>query len=400
MMLSLSLLLLTGLLFGWGCRKVHLPSVPGYLLAGIVLGPQVSNLLSSDLLSIGSDLREIALIIILAKAGLSLDSAVLKRIGRPAALLCFLPATCEILAFVFLAPMVLGVTRAEGALMGAVMGAVSPAVVVPAMSRMMDERYGTAKGIPQMIIAGSSADDVYVIVLFSAFLSMVSGGSVSAASFLEIPEAIILGILAGGVCGVLLDLVFRMAHPDGSLQIILVLAASFLLQGMEELLKGTVSVSGLLAVISMCMVLRKQDVSSAEEMSRGLGKLWNGAQIFLFVLVGAEVKISSVLSAGAGMILMLAIGLVFRSAGTLVSVSGTDLSARERSFTVIAELPKATVQAAIGSIPLSMGLACGDQVLTLSVLAILITAPLGSVLISSTYQRLCTHDIPTAGEML
>ncbi|MGN1388403.1 MAG: cation:proton antiporter, partial [Bulleidia sp.] len=238
------------------------------------------------------------------------------------------------------------------------------------------------------------ADDVYVIVLFSAFLSMVSGGSVSFSSFLQIPSAIVLGILAGILSGLILNAVFQKVHPDGSLRVILVLSVSFLLEAMEDLLKGTVSVSGLLAIISLCMVLRRKDAESAEEMGRGLGKLWNGAQIFLFVLVGAEVKISSLLSAGAGMAVLLILGLLFRSAGTLLSVSNTELTGKEKSFVMIAEIPKATVQAAIGGIPLSMGLACGDQVLTLSVLAILITAPLGSVLISSTYRKLCTHDCP------
>lgn len=399
MMLSLSLLLLAGLACGWGCRRAGLPAVPGYLLAGILLGPEGLNIFSTDLISISPDLREIALIIILAKAGLSLDVAVLKRIGRPAAMLCFVPATFELIAYAVLAPMILGVSRVEGALMGAVMGAVSPAVVVPAMRRMMDEKYGTDKGIPQMIIAGSSADDVYVIVLFSAFLSMVSGVSVSFGSFLQIPVAIILGILAGIISGLVLNAVFQNVHPDGSLKIILVLSVSFLLEAAEDLLKGTVSVSGLLAIISLCMVLRKKDADSAEEMGRELGKLWNGAQIFLFVLVGAEVKISSLLSAGAGMAILLIIGLLFRSAGTLLSVSNTGLTSKEKGFVMIAELPKATVQAAIGGVPLAMGLACGDQVLTLSVLSILITAPLGSVLISSTYRKLCTHDVSVSAEL-
>lgn len=394
MMLGLSLLLLTGFGLGWCCRRIGLPEVPGYLLAGVVLGPQMLNLLGADLLRDSSVLRQIALIIILAKAGLSLDSSVLKRIGRPAALLCFLPATFEILAYVFVAPALLGVSRIEGALMGAVMGAVSPAVVVPAVSRMIDENYGTDKGIPQMIIAGSSADDVYVIVLFYAFLSMAGGESVSAASLLEIPSSIILGVLAGIVSGLFLYRIFRLTNLSGSMRIILVLAFAFLLQAVEELLKGIVSVSGLLAVISMCILLRRKDVSSAEEMCRGLGRLWDGAQIFLFVLVGAEVRISSVLSAGAGMAVMLGIGLLVRSLGTLISVAGTDLSRKEKRFVAIAELPKATVQAAIGSIPLSLGLGCGDQVLTLSVLSILITAPIGSVLINATYRKLCNHGIP------
>ena len=398
MLTSLALVFLVGLAMAALCQAIKLPRIIGMLFTGILLGPYVLNWLDGSILSISSELRQMALIIILLKAGLSLNLSDLKKVGRPAVMMACVPATCEILAFILLAPMILGITRMEAAVMGAVLGAVSPAVVVPRMVPLMESGYGTKKGIPQMILAGASCDDIYVIVLFSTFVSMAQGGSAKITDFVNIPVSILLGVLLGAVTGWLLSLFFETAYARrhcirNSMKVIIVLGVSFLLMAMETWLKGIVSVSGLLAVVSMACVLKLRCVPAVtKRLSEKFGKLWLAAEVILFVLVGAAVDIRYTLQAGPAAVLMIFAALAFRAVGVCLCVAGTQLDRKERLFCVIAYLPKATVQAAIGSVPLAMGLPCGQIVLSVAVLAILITAPLGALGMDASYRRLLERE--------
>lgn len=394
MLTSLSFIFLAGLAMAALCQLLKLPRIIGMLVTGILLGPYVLNLLDPSILSISADLRQMALIIILLKAGLSLNLADLKKVGRPAVMMSCVPASCEILGFLLLAPWLLGITRLEAAVMGAVLAAVSPAVVIPRMVQLMDSGYGTDKSIPQLIMAGASCDDIFVIVLFSTFAGMAQGGRADMMDFVNIPVSIILGIILGAAVGYVLSLFFETAYARrhtvrNSMKVIIVLGVSFLLMAAENWLKETVSVSGLLAVVSMaCMIKVKSTTSVAKRLADKFGKLWLAAEVILFVLVGAAVDIRYTMEAGLAAILVILGALVFRSAGVAVCLLGTPLSRRERVFCMIAYLPKATVQAAIGSVPLAMGLPCGQIVLSVAVLAILVTAPLGALGIDLTYKRL------------
>ncbi|MFR6344382.1 MAG: cation:proton antiporter [Christensenellales bacterium] len=394
MLTSLGLIFLSVLGMASICQKLRLPRIIGMLVCGIVLGPFVLNALDPSLLGISSELRQMALIIILIKAGLSLDLSDLKKVGRPAVLLSFLPASFEILGYFLFAPLFLGVSKIEAAVMGAVLGAVSPAVVVPRMLALMEEQYGTGKSIPQMILAGASCDDIFVIVLFSTFVGMARGGQADVLALINIPISIVLGVLLGAIVGYGLSLFLHAAyaknHPvRNSVKVILILGLSFLLMAVESWAKGIVSVSGLLAVVSMaCVLKRKSAVNVVKRLSEKFGKLWLAAEVVLFVLVGAAVDIRYTLGAGAAAVFVILTALVFRAAGVWLCLVKTPLSAKERLFCVIAYLPKATVQAAIGSVPLSLGLPCGNIVLSVAVLAILITAPLGAVGIDISYKHL------------
>lgn len=390
MLFSLSIIILGGLAFGWLASKLHLPYIVGMIAAGIVIGPYVLNLLDPTVLNISGDLRKIALIIIIAKAGLTLDINDLKRIGRPAVLLCFLPATFEITGFLLFAPSLMHVTRLQAGILGAVMGAVSPAVTVPRLSKYIDEGYGVKKGIPQMLIAGASADDVYVIVIFTALLRLEAGGSVNAMSFLQIPESIILGIVLGIGIGWILSIWFKKVHIRDSLKLTILLTVGMLLYWLEDELDGVIAISGLLAVMTMGITMNHLTPIQAKRLSVRFSKLWVAAEIFLFVLVGASVQISYVSQAGLGMIAMLFIGLIFREAGAYLSIIHTGLNKKEQLFCLVSELPKATVQAAIGGIPLAMGLSCGNTVLTMAVISILITAPIGAFGMDALYAK-CLH---------
>lgn len=398
MLTSLAFIFLVGLSMAAICQRLKLPRIIGMLITGIVLGPYVLDLLDPTILSISADLRQMALIIILLKAGLSLNLADLKKVGRPAIMMSCVPASCEILAFFLFAPYILGVTRIEAAVMGAVLGAVSPAVVVPRMVQLMDTKYGTGKSIPQLIMAGASCDDIFVIVLFSTFVSMAQGGSANLMDFVNIPISIVLGIALGAVTGYLLSLFFETAYAHkhcvrNSMKVIVVLGVSFLLMAIETWLKGIVSVSGLLAVVSMACVIKIKSVAFvSKRLSEKFGKLWLAAEVILFVLVGAAVDIRYTLNAGIAALLMIFFALIFRSAGVALCLVGTPLTWEERIFCMIAYLPKATVQAAIGSVPLAMGLPCGQIVLSVAVLAILITAPLGALGIDLTYRRLLKKE--------
>lgn len=398
MLTSLALVFLLGLAAAALCSRIGLPRIIGMLLTGILIGPYVLNWLDDSILSISSALRQMALIIILIKAGLSLDLSDLKKVGRPAVMMSCVPASCEILAFFLLAPHILGINRIEAAVMGAVLGAVSPAVVVPRMVQLMEEKRGTGQGIPQMILAGASCDDIYVIVLFSTFVGMAQGGSANMMDFVNIPVSIVLGVALGAAVGLLLYLFLETAYRHGcyvrnSTKVILILGLSFLLMAVETWLKGIVSVSGLLAVMSMACVLKiKSSEKVTKRLSAKFGKLWIAAEAILFVLVGAAVDIRCAAQAGAAAVLMIALALVFRAVGVSLCMLGTRLNRKERLFCVIAYLPKATVQAAIGSVPLSMGLPCGQLVLSVAVLAILITAPLGAIGIDRTAGRLLMQE--------
>lgn len=398
MLTSLALVFLLGLAAAALCSRIGLPRIIGMLLTGILIGPYVLNWLDDSILSISSELRQMALIIILIKAGLSLNLSDLKKVGRPAVMMSCVPASCEILAFFLLAPHILGINRIEAAVMGAVLGAVSPAVVVPRMVQLMEEKRGTGQGIPQMILAGASCDDIYVIVLFSTFVGMAQGGSANMMDFVNIPVSIVLGVALGAAVGLLLHLFLEIAYRHGcyvrnSTKVILILGLSFLLMAVETWLKGIVSVSGLLAVMSMACVLKiKSPEKVTKRLSAKFGKLWIAAEAILFVLVGAAVDIRCAAQAGAAAVLMITLALVFRAVGVSLCMLGTRLNRKERLFCVIAYLPKATVQAAIGSVPLSMGLPCGQLVLSVAVLAILITAPLGAIGIDRTAGRLLVQE--------
>ena len=391
MLLSIALMLLLGMMMGWICKKAHLPGLIGMLMTGIVLGPYALDLIDASILEISAELRKIALIIILTRAGLSLDLEDLKRVGRPAVLMCFVPACFEILGMVFLAPKLLGVSVVDAAVMGAVVGAVSPAVIVPKMLRLMEEGYGTQKSIPQMILAGASVDDVFVIVLFTAFTGLAQGEHVSVKSFANIPVSILLGIAAGLAVGYGLAVFFEKVHIRDTSKVMIFLCVSFLLVTLEDQAGEVIPFASLLAVMTMGIALQKKRGVVAGRLSVKFNKLWVVSEILLFVLVGATVDLRYALSAG-GMVIVLLFGvLIFRMIGVCFCLWGTGLNWRERLFCVIAYMPKATVQAAIGGIPLAMGLSCGDLVLTAAVAAILVTAPLGAFLMELTYQKLLSR---------
>ena len=388
MLLSLALILILGMSMGYICIKLKLPSLLGMLATGILLGPYALNLIDASLLNISSQLRRIALIIILTRAGLGLDLSGLKKLGRPAILMCFVPASFEILAFILLAPKLMGLTLIESAIMGAVLGAVSPAVVVPRMVKLMEEGYGVNKGIPQLILAGASVDDVYVIVLFSTFFGLAQGESASLVKFVNIPISILLGIAIGLALGYLLAKFFVKLHIRDTAKVLIILSISFLLVSAEDAISSAISFSALISIMFIGIGIKKNNPILAERLSAKYGKLWVAAEVFLFVLVGAAVNIGYLANVGLNALLMIALALVFRMCGVYICLLSSKLSRNERLFTMLAYTPKATVQAAIGGIPLAMGLACGDTVLTVAVLAIVLTAPLGALAIDASYKAL------------
>lgn len=392
MLLSIALILLVGMSMGWICRKIKLPSLLGMLITGIVLGPYVLNMLDIKLLGISADLRKIALIIILTRAGLGLDLTSLKKIGRPAVLMCFVPATFELAGMLLLAPRLMGMSLPEAAVMGAVLAAVSPAVVVPRMVKLMEEGYGVKEGIPQLILAGASVDDVYVIVLFSTFSGMMQGKGASVIRFVNIPVSIILGMIIGLTIGILLAFYFQKVHIRDTAKVLIILGISFLLAAAEDSLTTPVTFSALIAIMFIGVGLQRKREAVAKRLAVKYGKLWVAAEVFLFVLVGATVNIGYLGRVGVRALLMIAGALLFRMAGVWVCLLGTGLKRGEKAFTMLAYTPKATVQAAIGGIPLALGFACGDTVLTVAVLAIVLTAPLGAFAIDLSYRKLLTKS--------
>ena len=388
MLTSIAIILLLGLFVGWIFSKLRLPSLLGMIIVGIILGPYALNLIDESILRISGDLRQIALVIILTRAGLSLDISDLKKVGRPAFFMCFLPACVEISGTVLLAPILLKVSVLEAAIMGSVIAAVSPAVVVPRMIRLIDEGYGTNKSIPQLILAGASVDDVFVIVVFTAFTALASTGKMSISSFIQIPISIVLGIILGSGVGILLVLFFKKNHMRDSVKILIILSISFLLLEIQNRLEGIIPISGLLAIMSMGIMLKQKHDVLASRLSAKYNKLWIGAEVFLFVLVGTTVDLKYAKSAGIFAVLLIVGALLFRMGGVALSLIKTDLSKKERLFCMVAYTPKATVQAAIGAIPLSMGLDCGNIVVTVAVLSILITAPFGAICVDNLYKPL------------
>ena len=388
MLLSIAFIMLVGSGLGWFCKKIKLPGLMGMLLTGILFGPYVLNLFDSSILLISSDIRKIALIIILTRAGLSLDISGLKRIGRPAILMCFVPASFELMGMILLAPRLLGISLLEAAIMGAVLAAVSPAVVVPRMVRLIEEGYGADKNVPQLILAGASVDDVYVIVLFTTFIGIIQGDGISIIRFINIPISIVLGIVIGLFVGRILVIFYEKVHIRDTVKIMIMLSISFILVAIEDALNSQITFSALIAIMFMGVSLQKYRKEVSIRLSSKYNKLWVAAEVFLFVLVGATVNINYLGKVGVVAILVIFGALIFRMLGVLVCLLGTNLNKKERLFAMMAYTPKATVQAAIGGIPLSLGLACGDIVLTVAVLAIVITAPLGAFAIDNTYKKL------------
>lgn len=387
MLLSISLILIIGMSAGWICKKIKLPSLIGMLATGIILGPYVLNLLDASILGISAELRKIALIIILTRAGLGLDLSGLKKLGRPAVMMCFVPASFELVGMVLLAPRLMGLTVLESAILGAVLAAVSPAVVVPRMVKLMDEGYGVKEGIPQLILAGASVDDVYVIVLFSTFIGMMQGERVSVINFINIPISIFLGIAIGLLLGISLAFYFQKVHIRDTSKVLIILSISFLLVVIEDRLATPITFSALIAIMFIGIGLQRKRAVVAKRLSVKYGKLWVAAEVFLFVLVGASVNIGYLGKVGLKAIVLIIGALVFRMFGVFVCLLGTSLNGKERMFAMMAYTPKATVQAAIGGIPLSLGFACGDTVLTVAVLAIVLTAPLGAFAIDLSYKK-------------
>ncbi|MDD6072942.1 MAG: cation:proton antiporter [Clostridium sp.] len=387
MLLSIALILMIGMALGWLCKKCKLPSLLGMLATGILLGPYVLDLIDISILSISSEIRKIALIIILTRAGLSLDITEIKKIGRPAVLMCFVPASLELTGVIILASKLLGLSILEAAIMGAVLAAVSPAVVVPRMVKLIDEGYGTKKGIPQLILAGASVDDVYVIVLFTTFISMIQRKGVSVVRFVNIPISIVLGMLTGLISGWMLSLYFAKVHIRDTIKILIILSWSFILVTIEDVLNTPITFSALIAIMFIGVALQKYREEASIRLSVKYNKLWVAAEVFLFVLVGAAININYLSNVGMKALIVIAGALILRMLGVFVCLLGTELNMKERVFSMMAYTPKATVQAAIGGIPLSLGLGCGDMVLTVAVLAIVVTAPLGAFAIDLSYKK-------------
>lgn len=388
MLTSIALILLSGLMAGWMFSKAKLPSLLGMILVGILFSPHCLDWIDGSILTISGELRQIALVIILTRAGLSLNVSDLRRVGRPAILMCFVPACVEMLGTILFAPSLLGVSVLDAAVIGSVIAAVSPAVVVPRMIKLIEEGYGRGKRIPQLILAGASVDDVFVIVVFTALTTLASTGEVSAANFLQISSSICLGILLGCLVGGTLVVFFQKFHMRDSVKVLILLSVSFLMLEVQERLEGIVAVSGLLAIMGMGIIIKQRHASLAQRLSAKYNKLWLGAEIFLFVLVGVAVDLNYALLAGFPVILLVAVALVFRMGGVAWSLLGTALTQKERLFCMLAYTPKATVQAAIGTIPLAMGLECGSMVLTVAVVSILLTAPFGAICVDNSYKKL------------
>ena len=392
MLLSVALILTLGMFLGWICKKIKLPSLIGMIATGIILGPYVLDVIDVSILNISPELRKIALIIILTRAGLGLDVSGLKKIGRSAFLMCFVPASFELVGILILGPGLLGLTLLESAIMGAVLAAVSPAVVVPRMVKLMDEKYGTKDGIPQLILAGASVDDVYVIVLFTTFTGMMKGEGVSVINFINIPVSILLGIGIGYGMGFLLAKYFEKIHIRDTVKVSIILSISFFLVVLEDNMKTSITFASLIAVMFIGISLSKYRENVAKRISLKFGKMWVIAEVFLFVLVGCSVNIKYLGKVGIVALIVIFLALVFRMVGVFICLLKTKLNVKERLFTMMAYTPKATVQAAIGGMPLAMGFACGDMVLSVAVLAIVVTAPLGALAIDSSYKKLLNKE--------
>jgi len=390
MLLSLALIFILGIALGKFFNRINMPSLLGMLLTGIMLSPYVFNLIDENILNISSELRKIALIIILSRAGMNLDLRELKKVGRPAFLMCFVPACFEILGITILAPILLGVTHLEAIVIGTVVSAVSPAIIVPKMLKLKDEGYGTNKSIPQLIMAGASVDDVFVIVLFTTFSGLLQSGEMNSASFLVIPTSVIFGSIGGFIVGILLYFLFTKVQLNTNYKVLTILSLSFLFLTFEDSLNGFIGFSGTLAVMSLGISLKIKNNDMTKGISNKFSSLWAAAEILLFVLVGATVNPSSIISSGFNVVLLIILALIFRVTGVLCCLIKSDLNVKERLFVSVSYLPKATVQAAIGGLPLAMGLSVGNVVLNVAVVSILVTAPIGAFLIDILYKKCLT----------
>ncbi len=388
MLTSIAMILLLGMGAGWLFSKIKLPSLLGMIIVGIVISPHCLNLVDESILMISGDVRQIALVVILMRAGLSLNTEDLKKVGRPAVLMCFVPACVEMLGTVLLAPLLFDISVLDAAIMGSVIAAVSPAVIVPRMIKLIETGYGRKRRIPQLILAGAAVDDVFVIVVFTSLTTLASTGQISVGSFLQIPVSIGLGILLGWVVGLILVVFFKKKHMRDTVKVLMLVSVSFLMLEVQSQLENVVAVSGLLAIMSMGIVIKKKHPVTAQRLSVKYNKLWLGAELFLFVLVGVAVDLRYALAAGATVIVLVVAALVFRMGGVFLSLLKTELSKKEKLFCMMAYTPKATVQAAIGTIPLAMGLDCGSMVLTVAVVSILLTAPFGAICVDNSYKRL------------
>lgn len=392
MLLSLSLMLLVGLSVSYIFKLLKIPSILGYMITGIILGPYVLNLIAPEILNISADLRTIALVVILLRAGLSLNINDLKQIGITGVLMAFIPASFEIVGVVIFAPILLGLSLIDSLILGTILGAVSPAIIVPKMLKLMESKEGTKKSIPQLILAGASMDDIYCLVLFASAISLAQNHSLSLATFVHLPESIVLGVGMGIGLGFIFNYLFRKMHIRDTLKVIIVLTTALLLTVFEEYIKQYIGFSSLLAVIALGITLLTLYPKLASRMVRKYEKIWLVAEILLFVLVGAAVNILTIKEVGLNAIILILIILLFRTMGVIFATLPSKLKFKEKVFVVFAYLPKATVQASIGAIPLEMGFASGGVMLSVSVLAILITATIGSFLIDITHKKLLQKD--------
>ena len=392
MLTSIALILLLGLLSAWLFTKMKLPSLLGMIIVGILISPYCFDLIDESILQISSDIRQIALVIILTRAGLSLNIDDLKKVGRPAILMCFVPACIEMMAVLVLAPLLFKTTLLESAIIGSVMAAVSPAVVVPRMIRLIEEGFGTKESVPQLILAGASVDDVFVIVVFTSLMALATTGDTSIVNFIQIPTSILLGVLLGAILGVLLVLFFKRFEVKDTVKVLIILSISFMLLEIQNQLEDVVAISGLLAIMSMGIIIKRKNNDLATRLSMIYNKLWLGSEIFLFVLVGVAVNLKYALNAGLSVIILVILALIFRMLGVFISLLGANLNHKEKLFCMMAYTPKATVQAAIGTIPMMMGLECGELVLTIAVISILVSAPFGAICVDNTYKKLLRYD--------
>jgi len=387
MLFSLSLIMIIGFTLSGLFNRIKIPGIIAMILTGVILGPYVLNYISEDILNISPDLREIALIVILLKAGLTLDLEDLKKVGRPALLLSFIPASLEILAIIIIAPILFNIPLLEAAILGTVVAAVSPAVIVPRMIFLIQHGYGKEKRIPQMILAAASVDDVYVIILFTSFLSMYKGQGFNFLSLISVPISIVLGLLLGLICGLFLIWFFKKIHIRDTIKVMIILSVSFLLVTLEDLLTGYIQISGLLAVMSLGITILKFYEILAKRLMSKFSKIWVGAELLLFVLVGAAVNITYFGNTGLSSVFLVISALFFRIIGVSLSLIKTDLNKKEKAFCSVSYIPKATVQAAIGAVPLTMGIPSGNLILTIAVLSVVITAPIGSIGIDRSFKK-------------
>lgn len=388
MLTDIAVIFLLGIVFAKVFEKMGLAPIIGMLMAGIIISPHQLNIVSDTIINLSADLRQIALVVILTRAGLSLNFDKLKKVGRPAILLSFVPASIEMLAIIFFSQNFFNIDTIDAGIMAAVLAAVSPAIVVPRMIKLINEGYGGDKNIPEMILAGASVDDVFVIVFFSSFLALKTGGKLSAMSFLNIPISIITGIFLGIIIGKIFVFVFEKININEIYKTMIFVSLSFLMLKLQSLIEPYIAMSALIAIMAAGIVINRIDSKMAKELLGTYNRLWKIFELFLFVLVGISVDLTYIKEAGLLAVLLIIIGLIFRMIGVNISLIGTNLDKNERVFTSFAYLPKATVQAAIGPVALSMGLNSGNLILSVSVIAILLTAPLGAILTDKTYKKL------------